>query len=817
MPSIDNFKKAFDFSKWEMPKIVPFDTIASKENLNNSINDSKITAKNISIAATIAAAATAAYYGIRYWFKTDYSEQNAEETKEELKAKLIASQIFANRLGMQNEDEQGQLTNELALTGSQLTASQNFTERLRTQHENEQDQLKAELARTGSQLAALKTFSDRLGMQNEDEQSQITRKTEKFNTSIINPFQNQHPDFPALYNQDTDTEDKRLSQYLTFNKEIQSQKSEENLMLADEIKSTIRMQITPNSNVANNPFPKYQGKVIILKVVHGTWSKTDSFGGDEEKPLTKELIIFAKQLALASNAMVIFDAFQWDGKLSELSRKNAGDILAKEIAQEKTRYSNATIWTIGHSHGCNVINNAAQTLKKSSIGIDNAIFLASPKLDIDPLENYDQRYNIKYLLNIWGLYDCVGTAGSVFSDISLYASATSALRKEHSLHQNELVRNIILKRGGQNLNHVSIQLSAIQNLAGIIEYIGNNFSLFTNLIMNIYNDAQYEDFSIESAAKADISDSDSEYEEIDTTVNVISPEWKIEAVIAKEDPLLTAAHLQSIASPTMENIIEKSIRLSEKNEEHFEGKYAHSIFDKPDYKECITSEFGHRYPAAIELAIKTGSGAGKITVATGALATTISNWWNPNKPFNINEYITEVKKSIKKEPNFKQKTMLLAHAYQEVFEKNGDDIESTRKKLDIDFENENSALNDWQYKYEWIIGRTRTSMNSNWSKSKYSELLDAKTIFNKIKDQKEKEEGINSEVLLELLYGYEKLSNNTQQALLSSLEQGLKIKNIEEIALQYLVEVDKSKRSPIQNSGAGAGLGTAGGEFKMNS
>jgi len=135
--------------------------------------------------------------------------------------------------------------------------------------------------------------------------------------------------------------------------------------------------------------PDKQGdKYIVLVAVHGTGSNFKSFGADSSQAMSKDIYIFAKLLAHAYKQSVKLISYDWSGALSHSVRQAAGLALGSRLAQEKNR---SAIWTMAHSHGCNVVNHAALI-----VPIDHAIHIASPAIDqtaLDGIKNYQTVFN----------------------------------------------------------------------------------------------------------------------------------------------------------------------------------------------------------------------------------------------------------------------------------------------------------------------------------------------------------------------------------------------------------------------------------------
>jgi len=490
----------------------------------------------------------------------------------------------------------------------------------------------------------LRELQNQLGSQQEKDNILLQTNHEflqAFNNQKINPFHDDIPGFPALSKLDPATEMARLEQFTTIdattiendqliiNPPARPGVEEKNSSRIN--KTTARHTISPRYNTDNYPgkrllnSPNEKPNVIILKAVHGTWSNANSMGEDLEKEMSQHLTIFAQKLAIVSGATVYFDSFSWSAELSKDQRAEAGTDLMHEIMttyNEHKAHANVSVWAIGHSHGCNVIHHAAQQLKRSDISIDNAIFLASPILDIDPTTTDSCRYNIKSLINIWGSSDATGPLGSLLSTLS-----TLTMRKDHSLDNKELVRNVILKHNGKDLNHSSGKYIGAQFLAGIIQYLGNEFTGITNMILNIAEKTSQDESEYAGAGASsddmgasgilvNLTDCSHSSDEDQTDSSLPSPsqtpspspsntshasranqgedteeeiitmadtekEHEIKGVIDQKEPLLQHAHLQNMLLPEMQSRLQKHKLKSREHEIEFENKYLKSIHDEP--------------------------------------------------------------------------------------------------------------------------------------------------------------------------------------------------------------------------------------------
>ena len=191
---------------------------------------------------------------------------------------------------------------------------------------------------------------------------------------------------------------------------------------------------------------------IILACVHGTWSKWDAFGADETKVETPEIINFAADLARAHKKSVQIVSLKWTGNLDAKDRSEAGQTLANELKRLSKKEDK--IWTISHSHGCNVVGNCAQQLGRK---IDRGIFLASPALE-------DQKYigGFKQLTHFYGGADFTQVAGS--------AEGKKNFKRKlpYPVSMPTRVHNVRVQADGADLDHINIKFPVLHNLAALL-------------------------------------------------------------------------------------------------------------------------------------------------------------------------------------------------------------------------------------------------------------------------------------------------------------------------------------------------------------
>ena len=529
------------------------------------------------------------------------------------------------------------------------------------------------------------------------------------------------------------------------------------------------------------PLPK---KVIFLEVVHGTNGRPDAYGQDVTRTLSQSLLMYAQRMAIEQNAIVHLDVVEWSGKLGpqeliqnlgQHERKEAGIAIAQEIIAEiknikdQNKNMKVSIQSIGHSHGCNVINFMAKELSRQDITIDNAVFLASPIVDI-------QTDNIKETINIFGNLDFTGSMGSLLSS----SGKTASLRKES---ETTIVKNIVLKSDGRDLNHSTIK-TAINFLPAIQDYIKKNFTLESDLILDIYDKNKY---SAQSSAAA-IADEDGFFD----AQLIPTPDYQIAGIIDDvyaEDGCDFEARDQG----------NQKLHESDLNKHEFEKRYGRSLYEEPTFIDKAVSEgesaqVPYWVLQSLEQTQKQSQNifeyAQKIITATkesikSLLSTTSSSddLTELACPLSqMNEKIDDARKAIVKEASFKNKSLIIAQLYAAAQEY--DDIEVQMKilqKLNKSFVRENKEMTKWQNYYECLIGRTRSDITKieDLSPEAIDNFKLAQSIFVKAQTDQEKN-------WAHILHGYENLDAFAQQAINSAIEQQLKIDNITLIVSEYL-------------------------------
>lgn len=116
---------------------------------------------------------------------------------------------------------------------------------------------------------------------------------------------------------------------------------------------------------------------MALVCVHGTYSKDNALGDSLDKLTTHHLINLAQMLGVSYKRVVHLITFVWSGQLDTVARQQAGGHLANYLIRRKGEFD--ALWTVAHSHGCNVVNWAAYHMLKQGyeLPIDTAIHFAS--------------------------------------------------------------------------------------------------------------------------------------------------------------------------------------------------------------------------------------------------------------------------------------------------------------------------------------------------------------------------------------------------------------------------------------------------------
>jgi len=236
---------------------------------------------------------------------------------------------------------------------------------------------------------------------------------------------------------------------------------------------------------------------IMLVCVHGTFSGPQSFGVVDTKPLTIALNKFARCLAQAHACAVEIVSFKWSGALSEKDRNEvAARALAHEIVKLHTRadgFRYSQLWSIAHSHGCNVVNRTAALLATTDpekpIHFTTCIHIASPAPDDEQTLQH-----IKKLYHFYGSMDFTQGAGSIATTWWYWKRKYPVGRDAHSIRYN-----IRLSSDGIDLNHINIKVPVVAYLPQLIYMIETNYPRYCDLDANVAGDIRFPHITIRDA------------------------------------------------------------------------------------------------------------------------------------------------------------------------------------------------------------------------------------------------------------------------------------------------------------------------------
>ncbi len=244
------------------------------------------------------------------------------------------------------------------------------------------------------------------------------------------------------------------------------------------------------------------GKVVLVSV-HGTFATPNAFGLDDNRLTTQQILRLAQTLALAHNKPVELLIFKWSGKLDQGDRINAGETLAGWLQPRVLHDKDISeIWTIAHSHGCNVVNNMADRLKELAPNrpIDVGIQIASPKLDkplFDPENITDEdmlkQYNFNNLYHFYSTGDNIQVGGSLEESpyrglFSLSYYADRKLPMPILTDNERKVYNIRIQDGNFEPDHILIKIPVLANITDLLFITDTQYSGFWDLDAAVFID-----------------------------------------------------------------------------------------------------------------------------------------------------------------------------------------------------------------------------------------------------------------------------------------------------------------------------------------
>ncbi len=225
--------------------------------------------------------------------------------------------------------------------------------------------------------------------------------------------------------------------------------------------------------------------LMALVCVHGTFSNHIGFGDNLERKSTHNIIDLAHTLGLSYAKTVEIVSFAWSGMLDIKARQEAGKQLADFLLSRKEEYD--LVWTIAHSHGCNVVNWAGLEMLKAhhKLPIDTAIHLASvtPDFEADKtvlaeIPDPECAYNMKKILNFYGSNDCTQVFGS------LQSAWTSGRKTRPGTQAEAIAYNVRTQLNGYQLNHSTIK-TVLEHLPGLLHAIDTYYPCFFDLDANL--------------------------------------------------------------------------------------------------------------------------------------------------------------------------------------------------------------------------------------------------------------------------------------------------------------------------------------------
>ena len=222
---------------------------------------------------------------------------------------------------------------------------------------------------------------------------------------------------------------------------------------------------------------------IALVCVHGTHSDGASFGGNLEKDTSQNILKFAQMLAVAQQCCVQVITFTWSGDLSLNVRERAGRQLAEIISKDNYK----AIWTIAHSHGCNVVNWAAYQLFEllDKPPIDVAILIASPAPDYNHFKNPEDKKPSEVLYYFKKIYHFYSTGDGTQLLGSLYSEGSTERRLNTNRESECTIHNIRTQCKGEDANHIDIKY-VIEHLPGLLHAIDTYYTCFFDLDAKSY-------------------------------------------------------------------------------------------------------------------------------------------------------------------------------------------------------------------------------------------------------------------------------------------------------------------------------------------
>lgn len=215
-------------------------------------------------------------------------------------------------------------------------------------------------------------------------------------------------------------------------------------------------------------------KPIVIVVVHGTFVPEAEDYYSTQSYFYQNVCEFAQKEALKNGAPVDIISLQWSGKNNSADRLNASVVLADILNKF---YSNHKIYTIAHSHGCNVVNGSSRFLH-DNLFIKHAIHLACPVRDLS-----EEKFNPKQFKKLTQFYsngDSVAALGSLTQYNWLFSSGNCRKFEQ----QDGKITNVRVLLRGCDIGHSNAKNDIIHYLPRILDEL-NNYSINKDLTLNI--------------------------------------------------------------------------------------------------------------------------------------------------------------------------------------------------------------------------------------------------------------------------------------------------------------------------------------------
>jgi hypothetical protein len=233
--------------------------------------------------------------------------------------------------------------------------------------------------------------------------------------------------------------------------------------MAVEIKKTV---YNPHACQENNNSTN-SGKIVLISI-HGTMSSWQIFGyGKSASSIAIQN--FAAQIAQIYALPVELLVINWGGELSQKRRLKVGMALGDYIASNY--HKNDKIWGLGHSHGCNILNNLAERLRAKNMRADKFLCIAPIALDIKPNHlglNIDECYNF------YSCGDVIQAAGSSQN------GASECVRFFPQCPQTQSYC-IQVFPNNEEVDHLTIKIVVLEQLTKLICQIKKNFPIAEHL------------------------------------------------------------------------------------------------------------------------------------------------------------------------------------------------------------------------------------------------------------------------------------------------------------------------------------------------